>query len=108
MSVGYKNPPKHAQFKKGKSGYPSGRPKQAVRLLPADYLFRKVAFEEVTIGPEGAAVVMTRWEALLRQIHLTKKPSAARLLHQIRKLFPGDSSPGIKPIFVLRDDEMNF
>ena len=96
MSVGYKNPPEHAQLKKGKSGYPSGRPKQACgcsRRLPVP----QGCFEEVTIGPEGAAVVMTRWEALLRQIHLTKKPSAARLLHQIRKLFPGDSSPASNP-----------
>lgn len=27
-NVGYKNPPKHAQFKKGKSGNPRGRPRK--------------------------------------------------------------------------------
>lgn len=26
-SIGYKNPPKHSQFKKGQSGNPNGRPK---------------------------------------------------------------------------------
>ena len=109
MSVGYKNPPKDKQFKKGQSGYPKGRPKQAVRLLPADYLFRKVAFEEVTIGVEGGTVVMTRWEALLRQIHImAKKPSAARLLHQIRKQFPGTDVEAVRPILVLTDNAMKY
>ena len=30
QDVGYKRPPKHSQFSKGKSGNPNGRPKRAV------------------------------------------------------------------------------
>jgi len=110
MSVGHKNPPKKNRFRKGQSGNPNGRPKQAVQRLPAAYLFRKVASEEVEIEFNGAPLRMTRWEAFMRQIHIMahKDPGAARLLHRVRKQFPGKSSPDVKTFLVLRDDEMNF
>lgn len=39
---------------------------------------------------------MTRWEALARKVQnlaLNKDSSAARLLHQMRKKFPGKAAP---------------
>ena len=108
MSTGYRNPPKDGQFKKGRSG---NRPKQAVRRMSIAYLFRKVAAEQVAIDVDGGKVMMTRWEALLRQIHtlaLNKDPSAARLLHQIRKQFPGSAASGDKSILVLSDKQMKY
>jgi hypothetical protein len=109
MSAGYKSPPTEKQFSKGQSGCPSGRPKQAERLLPPDYLFRKVAFEEVKLGRDPVTV-MTRWEALMRRIHImaNEDPSAARLLYQIRKQFPGETPTDIKPILVLSDQQMQY
>jgi hypothetical protein len=101
MSVGYRNPPKSSQFKKGRSGNPKGRPKQAVRPMSIAYLFRKVAIEQVAIEIDGSNAMMTRWEAFLRQIHtlaLNKDASAARLLDQIRKQFPGNAASGDKII----------
>lgn len=74
-------------------------------------LFRRVANEQVAIELDGGQVMMTRWEALLRQIHtlaLNKDASAARLLHQIRKQFPGHAGPGDKFIMVLSDDDMKL
>ena len=110
MSVGNRNPPKASRFKKGQSGNPNGRPKQAVQRLSPAYLFRKVANEEVAIGFNGATIRMTRWEAIVRQIHIMahNDPGAARLLHRIRKEFPGQGSLAIKSFLVLSDNGMKY
>ena len=70
MSGGYRKPPKRGQFKKGKSGNPNGRPKQAAQPVSVSYLFRKVANEKVLIESGGGKMVMTRLEAILRQIQI--------------------------------------
>jgi hypothetical protein len=96
MSGGYRNPPNAIQFKKGRSGNSKGRPKRAMRRISTAYLFRKVANEQVAIEAEGE-VMMTRWEAFVRQIHtmaLNKDASAARLLYQATKAIPRKSSRG--------------
>jgi Family of unknown function (DUF5681) len=111
MSVGYRKPPKGSQFKKGQSSHSQGRPRQAARPVSAAYLFRKVATEPVEIDLDDRTVVMTRWEALLRQIHtlaLNKDASAARLLHQIRRQFPGNAAPGDRHILVVSDNDMKI
>jgi hypothetical protein len=111
MSVGYGNPPKANRFKKGQSGNRKGRrPKQAVQRVSAGYLFRKVASEEVAIDLDGDTVMMTRWEALTRQIHVMayNSASAARLLHQIRERFPGNDLPADNSILVLSDNQMKY
>ncbi|WP_445949374.1 DUF5681 domain-containing protein, partial [Sphingorhabdus sp.] len=43
-AVGYGNPPKHSQFKKGQSGHPKGRPrgKRNMASLVAEVLAQKV------------------------------------------------------------------
>jgi hypothetical protein len=111
MSVGYRNPPKGSLFKKGQSGHSKGRPRQTARPVSTAYLFRKVATELVAIEVDGGTVMMTRWEAMLRQIHtlaLNKDASAARLLHQIRRQFPGNAAPGDRHILVVSDNDMKL
>jgi hypothetical protein len=103
MSAGYRNPPKDRQFKKGRSGNPKGRPR---RPISAHYLFRKVAGEQVVVEVEGRQMKMTRWEAFVRQVHtlaLNKNASAARLLHQLRKQFPGIPAAGDKITFIISE-----
>src|SRR5262245_11177433 len=87
VSAGYRSPPKASQFKKGRSGHRKRRPRQAARQISTAYLFRKVAAEQLAIEVEGGQVMMTRWEAMVRQVHnlaLKKDASAARLLHKLR------------------------
>ena len=111
MSAGYRNPPKSGQFKKGQSGNPKGRPKRTTQRVSTAYLFYKVANEQVAIEIDGDEVMMTRWEALVRQVHtlaLNRDPSASRLLHKMRKLFPTGAPPGDKYLVVVSDTDMKL
>ena len=65
--------------------------------------------ETVKIEGEGGPIIMPRWEAFVRQIHtmaLNRDASAARLIHQLRKQFPGQLPEGDPVIIVLGDEEM--
>ena len=108
MSTGYRNPPKHTQFKKGRSGNPRGRPRQALRQVSAGSRFRAVAGELIDIEVAGVKVKMSRWAAYVRQVYtmaLNKNDSAARLLDQLRRQFPGDLPPGDPIIVYLSEDD---
>ena len=54
---------------------------------------------------------MTRWEALVRQIHtkaLNRDHGAARLVDRLRKHFPGQLPAGDPVIIVLSETEMRI
>ena len=106
-----KDPPKADDVKKGRSASRGERPRKAAQRLSAAQLFCKVMNEEVTIEIDGAPVMMTRLEALLRNISIMahKNASAARLLHRMRLLFPASDGQDVKKsILVLADNEMQF
>ena len=51
---------------------------------------------------------MSRWDACVRQIYnmaLSKDNSAARLLDQLRRQFPGDLLPGDPVTFLITEDD---
>lgn len=61
--VGYKNPPKHGQFKKGESGNAKGRPKAAKGIKT---LLAKELGSKITIGTDGQKRRVRRSEALIK------------------------------------------
>jgi hypothetical protein len=108
MNRGNQNPSKNTQFKKGRSGNPKGRPRQIVGQVSTGSQFRKVAREQMAIEIEGTRHKLSRWDAYVRQIYnmaLNKNSSAARLLDQLRRQFPGDLLPGDPITFLISEDD---
>ncbi len=92
--VGYKKPPRHTQFKPGKSGNPKGRPKKAATL--PDVLSKELR-TRVPIVNNGKRKKVSLLVAIMKQ-HLNKAANgdakaAAMVLNLIRenKLEVGDN-----------------
>jgi hypothetical protein len=65
-AVGYRQPPKHSQFKKGKSGNPSGLPKKVKQFKSVRRVVREFLEQEIVVSKEGRRrKTMTLLEAIL-------------------------------------------
>jgi hypothetical protein len=81
--VGYRNPPRNAQFKKGHSGNPKGRPKGKRNLAT---VLDKTLHEKVVINENGRRKTITKLEAAIKQLVNKAASGDLRALQQLSAL----------------------
>ena len=98
--VGYKNPPKQHQFKKGVSGNSKGRPPSTFGAILREVVEQKV---EVTIGGKRKKIPYLKLIAM----GLVKKgaeghlPSILTIIENLPNLAPGSAWDDVPPRFTL-------
>lgn len=98
--VGYKNPPKHSQFKKGQSGNPKGRPKNG-RGLKTDLKAELIGKMKIRVN--GEDISGTKQQLMLRTLTVRAASgdiSATRILINLvmQVLGPEDHETGPKKL----------
>lgn len=79
--VGYKKPPKHTRFEKGRSGNPNGRPKNKAPDMTE--VLDKLLSKKVSIVENGSQQTVTTFELVFTRIlrdAINGKPYAVRAL----------------------------
>ena len=81
--VGYGKPPRHSRFKKGKSGNPRGRPKRSESFAR---LAQRTLNERIAIKENGERRVISKLEAVLKQLINKAASGDARAIREVFKL----------------------
>lgn len=84
--IGYKNPPKHTQFKPGQSGNPSGRPK-GVKNLATD--LKEELEEKIVITEANRTHQVTKQRAMIKTLFAKALKGDARAANVLIKLIVG-------------------
>lgn len=63
--IGYKNPPKNTQFKKGESGNPAGRPKGSRNVKT---ILNEVLAAEIPVTIGGKTKIISKKEAMIHKL----------------------------------------
>ena len=67
-AVGYRKPPEHARFKKGKSGNPAGRPRRNARSPHIELALKNALNSLVTVTENGKIRRITKFDAVITQL----------------------------------------
>src|ERR1051325_4957680 len=104
--VGYKRPPQHTRFKKGKSGNPRGRLKNVQNLK--SYLAEELE-SPITISAQGKKKTVTKQQAFIMSLvarAIKGDPKAGvMLINMMRTMFP-DVEPNDTDNLNVPDDEI--
>lgn len=83
--VGYGRPPRHTRFKKGQSGNPRGRPKRTESFAG---LARRTLNEQIAIRENGEHRIISKLEAVLKQLVNKAASGDPRAIRDVIKLQP--------------------
>jgi Family of unknown function (DUF5681) len=101
--IGYRNPPKHTQFKPGESGNPEGRPRK--RKLIEEVILNELD-SVLTVNVGGKSANMNSREALFRTIERKAMQGDPKALKQILALAENEQLKREKPLVIaITDDE---
>jgi hypothetical protein len=87
------------------------RAKQRQEQVSTSFMFRKVARDQIAIEDGGKRIKISYWDAYVRKLYamaLKKNTSAARLLEQLRRQFPGNLLPGDPIYFVIYPEDVDL
>jgi hypothetical protein len=87
--VGYRKPPRHTQFKPGRSGNPKGRPKSAKGLHS---IVRDTLTQKVAVRTQSGTKKISRIEAVLQKTVEQAMKGNPRALAELLKLY-GNAVP---------------
>jgi len=108
FEVGYKKPPKHTQFAKGRSGNPTGRPKGSKNLRT---VLEETLNQKIQINQGGNSSTVTIMEAIVKRVAndaLNGNRSAADLiLKKWVTYFPELADPKKPPELTLIEIKMS-
>ena len=104
-SVGYKRPPRHTRFKKGKSGNPRGRPGGSLNLGSK---LEKAASALVTVTESGKRKTLSKVDVALRRLVNNAAEGdrqALKLLVQLLQTSGDESKAETPPIIVITETD---
>jgi hypothetical protein len=82
-AVGYKRPPEHSRFQPGRSGNPSGRPKDSKNFKT---LLRQILNEQISLQDGVNSRKVSKREAITRRLIIGAMKGDSRDLHALFKL----------------------
>jgi Family of unknown function (DUF5681) len=104
-NVGYGKPPKHAQFKRGQSGNPRGRPKGSINYKTR---FHRIINEQVTVNENGRRKKSPKFDVAMRQVvnkAVTADFKALNLLRQLYQIFAREEDRAEPLVFVISKND---